>query len=196
MHQFGHIYALQREMSKTSNSWFRAAELWHIARNEGVPYSSYNYAHILRMCNRDKQWHQALLIHAQMRQEGITFETDCAEQVLAACARCNAWQQVLSLYEEMKVLGVFLNDFCRLSIIKALRMKLQSDSNAYEIVCKEATCVLESHRMHEPSLLLEGESRALLEELPHTCDGREALFHLISVDKQAAEEQHALPMPD
>ena len=182
-------------MSKNSNSWFRAAELWHVARNEGVPYSSYNYAHILKTCNRDKQWHQALLIHAQMRQEGITFETDCAEQTLAACARCNAWQQVLSLYEELKVSGVFINDFCRLSIIKALRMKLQSDSSAYEIVCKEATCVLESHRMHEPSLLLEAEVSTLLEELPQVCDGREALLQLVSTNKQPEVRQHALPMP-
>ena len=195
MPQFGHIYALQREMAKTSNSWFRAAELWHIARNEGVPYSSHNYAHILRICNRDRQWKQALQICTQMRREGVTFETDCMQEALAACMQCGQWEATLELHKDLKAIGVYLNDMCLISILKALRMQQLKNPDASSQICQEATQALSTNRLHEPSLLLESEITGLLEELPALCEGREDLVAISSRSESEPQLQQSLPHP-
>ena len=49
MHQFGHVYALQKELlNPHRDDWFRALELWHTGRHVGVAFNAAHYRMIAK----------------------------------------------------------------------------------------------------------------------------------------------------
>ncbi|KNH06377.1 hypothetical protein XU18_2882 [Perkinsela sp. CCAP 1560/4] len=192
MHQFGHIYALQREMSKPTNSWFRAMELWHVARSEGVPYSSYNYAHILQMCNRDTQWSQAMKICTQMHREGISLETDCAQHILAACVRSGQWEMTLQFFAEMRRRGIQLNELCVLSVVIATRSQCAENGDSPGAACETALQALASARLTSLSNVLHTEVTKLLAALPLDCPRADELAAYVPVCKRLSDDSQSM----
>mmetsp|Transcript_26090 Transcript_26090/g.40702 ORF Transcript_26090/g.40702 Transcript_26090/m.40702 type:complete len:225 (-) Transcript_26090:21-695(-) len=192
MHQFVHIYALHREMEKTTNSWFRAMELWHIARDEGVPYSSFNYAHILRFCTRDKQWEQSLTILSQMDDEGITLDTDCAQQILTACVRCERWDVALQFFEKVQSRGVRLNELSLLSVMMALRRKARYNQSLADHSSRLAIELLSNAKIDNLSNRLRTEVSGFLTELPDGCSHKDALLSLVPRQNMTEERTRFL----
>lgn len=85
MHQFGHVYALQQELLRPSSNWFRAMELWHTAREEGVALNASHYTNMLRQCVRPGAWMAALQVVRQMRRDGVRPDVTGVGCALAAC---------------------------------------------------------------------------------------------------------------
>ncbi|KAG8348179.1 Pentatricopeptide repeat domain [Trypanosoma vivax] len=119
MHQFGHVYALQQELLSTqANNWFRAVELWHTARHEGVALNSSHYTNILRQCVPAKAWEASMLVLRQMQREGIRPDVVGVGCALASCADAGRISEVEKTFskfsEKMK-----LDSVCYLALIKA-----------------------------------------------------------------------------
>src|SRR5688500_143844 len=99
MHQFGHVYALQQELlSREPRTWFRAIELWHTARHEGLALNSAHYGKILQACVPAAQWHAALQVLSQMRRDAIRPDIVGVGSALAACARAQRWEEALNTF--------------------------------------------------------------------------------------------------
>ncbi|KEG06309.1 hypothetical protein DQ04_14681000 [Trypanosoma grayi] len=119
MHQFGHVYALQQELlNPQANNWFRAIELWHTARHEGVALNSSHYTNILRQCVQPASWEASLNVLSQMQREGVRADVVGVGCALAACAEANRScevEEVFNLFSgKMK-----LDSVCYLALIKA-----------------------------------------------------------------------------
>ncbi|ESL05871.1 hypothetical protein TRSC58_00130 [Trypanosoma rangeli SC58] len=119
MHQFGHVYALQQELlNPQSNNWFRAVELWHTARHEGIALNSSHYTNILRQCVQSTAWEAALKVLRQMQREGVRPDVDGVGCVLAACADAKRNQEVEEVFNEFSG-KMALDSVCYLALIKA-----------------------------------------------------------------------------
>ncbi|RNF22015.1 uncharacterized protein Tco025E_03381 [Trypanosoma conorhini] len=119
MHQFGHVYALQQELlNPQSSNWFRAIELWHTARHEGVALNSAHYTNILRQCVHATAWEAALKVLRQMQREGIRPDVVGVGCALAACADANRVCEVEDVFNEFSG-KMALDSVCYLALIKA-----------------------------------------------------------------------------
>ena len=99
MHQFGHVYSLQQEMlSPRAADWFRACELWHTARHEGLALNQAHYAAICRQLVPARRWETALDVLRQMRRDAVRPDAVIVGSVLAACADARQWEQACAVY--------------------------------------------------------------------------------------------------
>ena len=102
MHQFGYVYSLQHEMLNPDlNNWYRALELMHAARAEGVAMNVSHYNQILRTFVRPGKWDEAVKILDQMRREGIRPDVVGVGSALSACAnegRAKEAQEIFDFY--------------------------------------------------------------------------------------------------
>ncbi|EAN83440.1 hypothetical protein C3747_42g170 [Trypanosoma cruzi] len=119
MHQFGHVYALQQELlNPQASNWFRAVELWHTARHEGVALNSAHYTSILRQCVQPKAWEASLRVLRQMQREGIRPDVVGVGCVLATCADADRISEVEEVFDEFSG-KMALDSVCYLALIKA-----------------------------------------------------------------------------
>ncbi|ORC88870.1 uncharacterized protein TM35_000153010 [Trypanosoma theileri] len=132
MHQFGHVYALQQELlSPQSNNWFRAIELWHTARHEGVALNAAHYTNILRQCVRPAAWEASLAVLHQMQREGIRPDVVGVGCVLASCAEANRSHEVEEVFKKFSG-KMKLDSVCYLALIKA-KMSQEKWTEAIEV---------------------------------------------------------------
>jgi len=187
MHQFGHIYALQQEMTRTDISWFRAMELWHTSRHEGIPYATKNYAHLLRFCNRDSQWEQAFVIFRQMRASAVSVNVSCVHNILVAAVKGGQWKRCLAAYDHFKSRdGILYDEMCYLAAVRAAQQGGQWQT---------AMCVLEEGSRMQSLPLVSREvcdlltERGLLEE-------RERVEVFVSLPRKSHHpNEMCLPLP-
>lgn len=119
MHQFGHVYALQQELLSPSRSdWFRAAELWHTARHEGLALNSAHYTNILRQCVPSAAWEQALLTLKQMSRDALRPDVTGVACSMAACVDAKRYHEAAAVFtlfhSKMK-----LDSQCHLAMVRA-----------------------------------------------------------------------------
>eukprot|EP00760_Papus_ankaliazontas_P017538 PhM_4_TR17308/c0_g1_i1/m.12700 len=122
MFQFGHIYALHQELTRRDQNWFRAFELWHVARHEGVTYNTHNYGSLLQLCNRSSQWTAALRVVSQMAHEGVSTDTTCAHNTLVAAVKAGQWQACLGSAHYFVHKGVEFDEMCTLAVVRAAKL--------------------------------------------------------------------------
>nr|CCC92359.1 conserved hypothetical protein [Trypanosoma congolense IL3000] len=103
MHQFGHVYALQQELlNQEASNWFRAMELWHTARHEGVAMNISHYTNILRQCVPPAAWEASLMVLKQMKRENLRPDAVAVGCALAACADARRSEEVEKVFNEFK----------------------------------------------------------------------------------------------
>lgn len=119
MHQFGHVYALQQELlNRTSNNWFRAIELWHSAREEGVALNSAHYANILRQCVKPGAWEAAMIVLKQMKRESIRPDVISVGCAMAACVEAKKYDEVEQIFTQYSSVMV-LDSVCYLALVRS-----------------------------------------------------------------------------
>jgi len=119
MHQFGHVYALQQELlNRDACNWFRAVELWHCARQEGVAMNVTHFNAILRQCVPPAAWEQSLKVLEQMQRERIRPDVVGVGSVLATCAEARRPQEVETVFNHFQK-AVLLDSVCHLARIRA-----------------------------------------------------------------------------
>ena len=103
MHQFSHTYLLQQELLQkdVDTDWFRATELWHTARHEGLALNIAHYTNILQQCAVDcgGPWHAALRVLAQMRRDALRADCTAVGLALATCAKDRRWEEALAVFQ-------------------------------------------------------------------------------------------------
>lgn len=215
MHQFGHVYALQQELlNAEANNWFRAMELWHTARHEGVAMNVSHYTNILRQCVPPTAWEASLMVLKQMRRENIRPDVVGVGCALAACADANRSEEV------EKVFSCFsgklkLDSICYLALIKAkmsrggyaeaLAVGREQDADGVPFLPHTYTHLLEAAEVADDGeMALELARRMSSEQWPVSDRGREALKKLstrhhweeVAEYKQfVAVEDHKLSLP-
>jgi pentatricopeptide repeat protein len=119
MHQFGHVYALQQELLASNRcNWFRAVELWHTARHEGLALNSSHYNNILRQCAHAAAWEQSLSVLRQMRRDALRPDVPSVACAMASCADSGRWEEAMSLFREFQP-KMKLDSQCYLALMKA-----------------------------------------------------------------------------
>jgi hypothetical protein len=100
MHQFGHVYALQQELlNKRDADWFRAMELWHTARHEGVALNVSHFTNVLQHIVIDEgPWVAALQVLRQMRTQALRADCRAVSLALAALANDARWSEALRCF--------------------------------------------------------------------------------------------------
>jgi hypothetical protein len=113
MYQFGHVYCLQQELLKAgTGDWFRATELWHTARHEGLALNSAHYGHLLRHHVPAAQWSGALAVLRQMRRDAIRPDVVGVGCAVAACAEAAQWEAALRTVAYFEHRGLLLDSHC------------------------------------------------------------------------------------
>lgn len=119
MHQFGHVYALQQELLDVqAQNWFRAMELWHTARQEGVAMNSSHFTNIARQCVQPGAWEQALWVIQQQKRECIRPDVVCVGCVLATCVHAKRYDEVERIFKTFSQ-SMMLDSVCYLALIRA-----------------------------------------------------------------------------
>ncbi|XQJ27448.1 hypothetical protein NXY56_003448 [Leishmania guyanensis] len=119
MHQFGHVYALQQELlDPSANNWFRAVELWHTARQEGVAMNVSHFTSILRQCIQPGAWVQSLQVLEQMKRENIRPDVVGVGCALAACVEGMHYGEVEDIFAAFHK-TMLLDSICHLALIRA-----------------------------------------------------------------------------
>ncbi|KAF8302030.1 hypothetical protein TcBrA4_0051050 [Trypanosoma cruzi] len=119
MHQFGHVYALQQELlNPQASNWFRAVELWHTARHEGVALNSAHYTSILRPVRAAESVGSLTAGARQVQREGIRPDVVGVGCVLATCADADRISEVEEVFNEFSG-KMALDSVCYLALIKA-----------------------------------------------------------------------------
>lgn len=119
MHQFGHVYALQQELLQRDRcNWFRAVELWHTARHEGIAMNVSHYTNILRQCAHSAQWSQSVAVLQQMRRDGIRPDTVGVACALSSCADAAQADTAQMLFDHYRS-KMQLDSQCYLAIYRA-----------------------------------------------------------------------------
>ncbi|CBZ27553.1 conserved hypothetical protein [Leishmania mexicana MHOM/GT/2001/U1103] len=119
MHQFGHVYALQQELLDTkANNWFRAVELWHTARQEGVAMNVSHFTCILRQCVQPGAWAQSLQVLKQMKRENVRPDVVGVGCALAACVEGKHYDEVENIFATFHK-TMLLDSVCHLALIRA-----------------------------------------------------------------------------
>ncbi|KAG5477878.1 hypothetical protein LSCM1_05180 [Leishmania martiniquensis] len=119
MHQFGHVYALQQELlDPSANNWFRAVELWHTARQEGVAMNVSHFNSILRQCVQPGAWAQSLLVLKQMKRESLRPDVVGVGCALAACVEGKHYDAVEEIFATFHK-TMLLDSVCHLALIRA-----------------------------------------------------------------------------
>ncbi|KAG5478362.1 hypothetical protein CUR178_05077 [Leishmania enriettii] len=119
MHQFGHVYALQQELlDPSANNWFRAVELWHTARQEGVAMNASHYTSILRQCVQPGAWAQSLQVLKQMKRESLRPDVVGVGCALAACVEGQHYAEVEDIFASFHK-TMLLDSVCHLALIRA-----------------------------------------------------------------------------
>ncbi|EPY37775.1 hypothetical protein AGDE_06159 [Angomonas deanei] len=132
MHQFGHVYALQQELLDTNtNDWFRAVELWHTARQEGVAMNNQHFSNILRQCVSPGAWEQSLQVLKQMKRENIRPDVVGVGSILASLVEGGQSDKVEELFNEYSG-KMLLDSVCYLALIKA-KVKSGDTKGALEV---------------------------------------------------------------
>ena len=99
-HQFSHVNCLQREMLQPSRSdWFRACELWHTARQEGVALNIAHYQRLSSQLVREAKWEQALAMLGCMRRQAVRPDADVLASVAAACVEAGRLSETVLVVE-------------------------------------------------------------------------------------------------
>jgi hypothetical protein len=114
MYQFGHVYALQQELlDRQAADWFRACELWHTARHEGIALNVSHYTNIARQAAGAGRWEATLAVLAQMRRDAIRPDANLVGLCMAACVRGGRSEHALELEDEFVTRGGMKpNDLC------------------------------------------------------------------------------------
>lgn len=119
MHQFGHVYALQQELLAADRcNWFRATELWHTARHEGLALNSAHYGNILRQCAHATAWEQSLLVLKQMRRDALRPDVTAVACAMAACADAGKWAETAAIFGSYEA-KMKLDSQCFLALLRA-----------------------------------------------------------------------------
>lgn len=119
MHQFGHIYALQQELlDPNAQNWFRAVELWHTARQEGVAMNTTHFTNILRQCVQPGAWAQSLQMLRQMKREHIRPDVVGVGCAMAACVEGQHYAAVEDIFNTFHA-SMQLGSVCHLARIRA-----------------------------------------------------------------------------
>ncbi|GET89075.1 hypothetical protein, conserved [Leishmania tarentolae] len=119
MHQFGHVYALQQELlNPNANNWFRAVELWHTARQEGVAMNVSHFTSILRQCVQPGAWAQSLQVLRQMKRENVRPDVVGVGCALAACVEGKHYDEVENIFATFHK-TMLLDSVCHLALIRA-----------------------------------------------------------------------------
>ncbi|KAG5503563.1 hypothetical protein JKF63_05703 [Porcisia hertigi] len=119
MHQFGHVYALQQELlDQSAHNWFRAVELWHTARQEGIAMNVSHFTSILRQCVEPGAWAQSLQVLRQMRRENIRPDVVGVGCALAACVEGKHYDEVENIFATFHK-TMLLDSVCHLALIRA-----------------------------------------------------------------------------
>lgn len=102
MHQFGHTYLLQQELLNKSNAdWFRAIELWHTARHEGLALNISHYTNILQHTlieEKDGTWSVALNVLRQMKRDAVRADCRSVSMALNILANEGKWFEALNSF--------------------------------------------------------------------------------------------------
>lgn len=131
MHQFSHVYALQKELlNPSANNWFRAIELWHTAREEGVALNSSHYSQILRQCVRPGAWEAALRVLQQMKRENIRPDVVGVSCALTTCVEAKKSIEVEKIFSRFSKVMLF-DSICYLALIRS-RMESGNPDGAIE----------------------------------------------------------------
>lgn len=112
MHQFGHVYLLQQEFlqrpSADASDWFRAMELWHTARHEGLALNVAHYSNVLAHCAAPESgapWGAALAVLRQMRRDALRADCGVVALALQCCAREARWAEALRVFGHFAGIG-------------------------------------------------------------------------------------------
>lgn len=141
MHQFSHVYALQKELlNPAANNWFRALELWHTAREEGVALNSSHYSQMLRQCVQPAAWEAALWILRQMKRENIRPDVVGVSCALATCVEGKRNVEVEKIFSQFSKV-MLLDSICFLALIRS-RIENGSPAGAIEAGKQQATARL------------------------------------------------------
>ena len=98
MYQFGHIYLLQQELlNKRDADWFRALELWHTARHEGIALNVHHYNTILQHCAIESSSSSSSLTSNKKEQHSIS-----TSEVGGGAASGAPWYVALNVLRQMK----------------------------------------------------------------------------------------------
>lgn len=118
-HSFGHVYALQQELlDPSANHWFRAIELWHTAREEGLALNTSHYTNILRQCVRPAAWEGALRVLEQMKKDCVRPDVVSVGCVLSTLVEGEKWEQVESVFRSFSAV-MKLDSVCFLAVMRA-----------------------------------------------------------------------------
>ena len=121
MYQFSHIYLLQQELlNKRDADWFRALELWHTARHEGIALNVHHYNNILQHCAIESSssstssssslnlkenvfaggspWYVALDILRQMRRDALRADCKTVSLALSVLANHGRWEEAVDTF--------------------------------------------------------------------------------------------------
>eukprot|EP00796_Vickermania_ingenoplastis_P003805 gene3805-2691_t len=138
MHQFGNVYALQQELlNPNAQHWFRALELWHTAREEGVALNTSHYTNMLRQCVQPRAWEAALLILNQMKKENIRPDVAGISCALVTCVEAKQANHAEKLFQHFSQ-TVLLDSICYLALVRAQMMKNDPDSSKKAIEAGKA----------------------------------------------------------
>jgi pentatricopeptide repeat protein len=140
MHQFGHVYSLQHEMlNPANNDWFRALELWHSAREEGIALNVSHYSNILRQCVSGSAWEASLGVLKKMKEDGIRADCTGVGASLSCCANAGRWEEAVAVFSRFKESErLKLDSHCYLAVLKVLKAAGKADA-AYAVVADQAT---------------------------------------------------------
>jgi hypothetical protein len=158
MYQFGHVYCLQYELlqPRQSGDWFRACELWHTARHEGLALNVAHYRCITRQMVPAAQWQTALAVVAQMGREAIRPDAAVAANVVAACVEAGQWEAGVQVFDTtVTATGMRVNEQLALAVARAMLRGGQ-----WQAALRHA----ESHVLSEPSVTALLEASAQLDE--------------------------------
>ena len=139
MHQFGHVYSLQHEMlNPAADDWFRALELWHSAREEGVALNVAHYSNMLRQCVTASPWEASLSVLSKMKEDGIRADATCVAMSLSSCADKGRWREALHVlhhYRDNEKLK--LDSQCYLGALRSLKQSGQTE-RMYAVAADQA----------------------------------------------------------
>lgn len=181
MHQFGHVYALQQELlAQDKSNWFRAVELWHTARQEGLALNCAHYTNILRQCVKPAAWEQSLKVLKQMRRDAIRPDVvgvACAMAATAEAGRAAETASVFRYFHDEKKMK--LDSQCFLALVKAH----QSSRNHNEALAT-------GRQQEAEEIPLPPATYVALLESAVAVDNADALLHYVSRMK---EDRYVLP---
>ena len=114
--------------------WFRACELWHTARHEGLALNVAHYNSILRQCVGGRApWEVCLGVARRMRLEAIRPDVVTIGCLFSSCADHGRWETALALLK-----AISSSSACRTAAIAAANRENSSGSSSHSSKSKDS----------------------------------------------------------